>query len=43
MSGYGINVSKMVQAAGWTMDRITRETDPDAISMGMLCGLVLIG
>jgi len=43
MSGYGINVSKLMEAAGWTMDRITRETDPDAVPMGMLCGLVLIG
>lgn len=43
MSGYGINVSKLMAAADWTMDRITRETDPDAVPMGMLCGLALIG
>jgi predicted metal-binding protein len=43
MSGFGINVSQLVKAAGWQMDRITRETDPEAVKTGMLCGLVLIG
>jgi len=43
MSGFGINVSHLVKAAGWEMDRITRETDPEAVKMGMLSGLVLIG
>lgn len=43
MSGFGINVSQLMKTAGWQMDRITRETDPEAVKMGMLCGLVLIG
>ena len=43
MSGFGINVSKLMQVAGWTMSRINRETKPDAASMAMVCGLVLIG
>jgi predicted metal-binding protein len=43
MSGFGINVSKLMRMAGWSMHRIIRETDPDAVSMGMLSGLVLIG
>ena len=42
MSGFGINVSKMLQAAGWHMDRITRETDPDDVPMGSVSGLVLV-
>ena len=42
MSGFGINVSKMLQAAGWHMDRITRETDPDDVPMGLVSGLVLV-
>jgi hypothetical protein len=42
MSGFGINVSKLMQAAGWTMSRAVR-TETDAIAMGTLCGLVLIG
>lgn len=43
MSGFGINVSALMKAAGWNMDRITCETDPKSVSMGMLCGLVLVG
>lgn len=43
MSGFGINVSQLIKAAGWNMDRITRETNPKEVEMGMLCGLVLIG
>jgi len=42
MSGFGINVSKMLQAAGWHMDKITCETDPDDVPMGLVSGLVLV-
>jgi predicted metal-binding protein len=42
MSGFGINVSKLLQAAGWHMDKIIRETDPDDVPMGAVSGLVLI-
>lgn len=42
MSGFGINVSKLLQAAGWQMDRITRDTDPDDVPMGTVSGLVLV-
>lgn len=42
MSGYGINVSRLMQAAGWRMDRITRTTTPDEIPMGSVSGLVLV-
>ena len=42
MSGFGINVSQLVKTVGWDMDRITCKTDPKAVKMGMLCGLVLI-
>ena len=42
MSGFGINVSKLLQAAGWPMDRIIRDTDPDDVPMGAVSGLVLI-
>ncbi len=43
MSGYGINVGKLMEAAGWNMDEITKGTDPGAVPMGSLSGLVLIG
>jgi len=42
MSGFGINVAKLMQAAGWRMDKIIRATDPEAVPMGAVCGLVLI-
>lgn len=42
MSGFGINVSKLMQSAGWQMNRITQETDPDEIPMGSVTGLVLV-
>jgi len=43
MSGFGINVSKLMQAAGWTMNRYNREANPDASSTAPICGLILIG
>lgn len=43
MSGFGINVGKLMKAAGWRMERITSETDPDSVPMGMVCGMVLVG
>ncbi len=43
MSGYGVDVARLMAAAGWRMDRITRETSPEAVPMGALVGLVLIG
>jgi predicted metal-binding protein len=43
MSGYGVDVSKLMQIAGWKMDRVTGETDPESVPMGSLSGLVLIG
>ncbi len=42
MSGFGINVSKLMAAAGWQMDRITRETDPALVKTGTVSGLVLV-
>ena len=42
MSGFGINVSKMMKTAGWQMDRITRDTDPEDVPTGTISGLVLI-
>jgi predicted metal-binding protein len=42
MSGFGINVSKLLQAAGWQMDKIIRETNPEDVPMGAVSGLVLI-
>jgi predicted metal-binding protein len=44
MSGFGINVSKLMHVAGWTLNRISSETDRGALSgTGTVCGLVLVG
>ena len=43
MSGFGINVSKLMKVAGWTMNRYNSEADPDTASTAPICGLILIG
>jgi predicted metal-binding protein len=43
MSGFGINVSKLMKVAGWTMSRITQDSSRDKDSMGTVCALILIG
>jgi len=42
MSGFGINVSTLMKAAGWTLNWTTRVGHGNTISMGMVCGLVVI-
>lgn len=43
MSGFGVNVSKLMKTAGWEMGRITGESHPESVLTGSLSGLVLIG
>lgn len=43
MSGFGINVSKLMQAAGWPAKMATQQTDAGAEPMTWVAGLVLIG
>jgi predicted metal-binding protein len=43
MSGFGINVSKLMQAAGWTLNRSSAGSTADQTSTGTVCGLVLLG
>jgi predicted metal-binding protein len=42
MSGFGINVSALMEAAGWTLERIVRNTDPGTVPTGTVTGLVLV-
>lgn len=42
MSGFGINVSKLMQAAGWAMHRAAGPGTSDTLKLGTVCGLVLI-
>lgn len=43
MSGYGIDVSKLFEAAGWAMNRVAHGPDGTAIKMASVCGLILVG
>ena len=42
MSGMGVNFLELTKAVGWKMEMITRDTDPKAVSMGMVAGMVLL-
>jgi predicted metal-binding protein len=42
MSGFGINVSKLFEAAGWKMSPTNHNKDAAATKMTYVCGLVLI-
>jgi hypothetical protein len=42
MSGFGINVTKLYQAAGWPFKNVTYQNSSEVIKMSSLCGLVLI-
>lgn len=43
MSGMGVNFLELTRAVGWKMEVITRDTDPKAVPMGMVAGMVLVG
>ena len=43
MSGFGINVLKLMKAAGWAKDDSARAANPVGTSQITLCGLVLVG
>jgi predicted metal-binding protein len=43
MSGFGINVSKLMSTCGWPPDIQVREWETDPDSMSWLAGLVMIG
>jgi predicted metal-binding protein len=42
MSGFGVNVFELARAAGWQMNKITSESSPDDVPMGLMAGMVLI-
>lgn len=43
MSGFGINVAKLFEVAGWTMTWDFDDSGSKTTKMGNVCGLVLIG
>lgn len=42
MSGFGINVSKLFDAAGWRMSGVIQGTNSTTTKMANVCGLVLV-
>ncbi|MFW6081465.1 MAG: DUF2284 domain-containing protein [Desulfosalsimonas sp.] len=42
MSGFGINVSKLYEAAGWSMKGTEYHNGSESMRMSSICGLVLI-
>ena len=43
MSGYGLNVSRLMASAGWELPRVVCGTDPGEVPTGNMVGLVLLG
>lgn len=43
MSGFGVNVSAVMEAAGWTMHKVEPGAVPQPGSQGTICGLMLVG
>lgn len=43
LSGFGVNVSKLIESAGWEMKRFSLLPDASPETPVTLCGLVLIG
>ena len=43
MSGYGINVAKLMESCGWNTKMITHDTRPEEGAISWTAGLVMIG
>lgn len=43
ISGLGVNFLELCKTVGWKASAITAETDPEAVPMGMLAGMILFG
>jgi predicted metal-binding protein len=42
ISGLGVNFFELARTVGWSIDKITRESDPDQVPMGLMAGIVLL-
>ena len=42
MSGFGVHVARLYEAAGWRVKGAAHETDSGTVKMDSICGLVLI-
>lgn len=43
LSGLGVNFLELSRTLGWQFEKITKDTKPDDVPMGMMAGMVLIG
>ncbi len=43
LSGLGVNVFQLCADLDWPISKITKETDPGEIPMGLMAGLILLG
>ncbi len=42
ISGLGVNFFELARAVGWPINKITRESDPGRVPMGLMAGIVLL-
>jgi len=42
ISGLGVNFFELSRTVGWPIHKITRESDPDDVPMGLMAGIVLL-
>jgi predicted metal-binding protein len=42
ISGLGVNFFELARAVGWPINKITRDSDPEEIPMGLMAGIVLL-
>jgi predicted metal-binding protein len=42
ISGLGVNFFELSRAVGWPIHKITSESDPDEVPMGLMAGIVLL-
>jgi len=43
LSGLGVNFFELTKIVGWQIKKITKDTKPDEVPMGIMAGMVLIG
>lgn len=43
LSGHGVNFFALSKTLGWQIEKITKDTKPDDVPMGIMAGMVLIG
>ena len=43
ISGLGVNFFELARTVGWSIEKISRESDPNQVPMGLMAGIVLLG